>query len=142
MESRLSASDKIVIDKSDIDGAGRGVFASTDITSGDTIEITPMLVVDSASMAWVLRITPLRNYFFQWGKDRRKAAIALGFGSLYNHSFKPNAVYEKQIEKGVITFTARQDIQKGEEITINYNGHPEDMRVLWDDTIGDPDDPA
>lgn len=142
MKSRLSASSKIVVDESDIDGAGRGVFAKTDISTGDTIEITPMLVVDSALMAWVLRITPLRNYFFQWGENRRKAAIALGFGSLYNHSFDPNAVYEKNIGKGVITFTAREDIERGEEITINYNGHPEDMRVLWDDTIGDPDDSA
>jgi hypothetical protein len=142
MKSRLSASDKIFIDQSDIDNAGRGVFASTDIGADETIEVTLMLVIDSAFMAWVLRLTPLRNYFFQWGTNRRKAAIALGFGSLYNHSFEPNAVYEKNIEKGVIEFSARQDIQKGEEITINYNGHPEDMRVLWDDTIGDPDEPA
>jgi SET domain-containing protein len=99
-----------------------------------------MLVLDSWLITWVLRITPLRNYFYQWGEDRRVSALALGFGSLYNHSFDPNAVYEEDIEQRIITFTAREDIAEGEEITINYNGHPEDMRVLWDESISQPND--
>lgn len=140
MQKITLASDSVYIDRSHIEDAGRGVFAKRDIDAGEVIEVSPMLVLDSRLVTWVLRITPLRNYFYQWGEDRLVSALALGFGSLYNHSFDPNAVYEKNIDERTITFTAREDISKGEEITINYNGHPEDMRVLWDESIAQPDD--
>jgi SET domain-containing protein len=132
------ASDSVYIGQSHIDDAGRGVFAKRDIDAGEVVEVSPMLVLDSWLVTWVLRLTPLRNYFYQWGEDRQVSALALGFGSLYNHSFDPNAVYEKDIDQRTITFTAREDITEGEEITINYNGHPEDMRVLWDESIAQP----
>jgi SET domain-containing protein len=131
-------SDSVYIDKSQIEGAGRGVFAKRDIDAGEMIEVSPMLVLDSWLVTWGLRLTPLRNYFYQWGENRQVSALALGFGSLYNHNFDPNAVYEKDIEQRIITFTAREDIAEDEEITINYNGHPEDMRVLWDESITQP----
>jgi SET domain-containing protein len=140
MQKITLASDSVYIDQSQIEGAGRGVFAKQDIDAGEMIEVSPMLVLDSWLVTWGLRLTPLRNYFYQWGKNRRVSALALGFGSLYNHNFDPNAVYEKDIEQRTITFTAREDIAEGEEITINYNGHPEDMRVLWDESITQPND--
>jgi len=45
-------------------------------------------------------------------------ALALGYRSLYNHSFRPNARYD---DVGPLTkdFTALRDIQPGEEITVN-----------------------
>jgi SET domain-containing protein len=34
-----------------------------------------------------------------------------------------------------IEFSAIRDIQKGEEITMNYNGLPEDKTPVWFDVV-------
>ena len=52
-------------------------------------------------------------------------ALALGYGSLYNHSYQPNARYDDESGQTKV-FTAIRDIEAGEEITVNYNGEPED----------------
>jgi SET domain-containing protein len=72
----------------------------------------------------------LRDYYFMWGKIT--CAICLGFGSLYNHSYRPNATYKKLIKEQVIKFIAIEDIKRGKEITVNYNyGNPDDNSPLW-----------
>ena len=48
-------------------------------------------------------------------------ALALGYGSLYNHSYNPNARYD-DVGRQIKEYSALRDIQRGEEITINYNG--------------------
>ncbi len=73
-----------------------------------------------------------------WGeiKERHKAGICLGFGSLYNHSYSPNATYKKLHEEKMIEFIAIKDIKKDEEITVNYNfGDPDDKSELWIESI-------
>lgn len=135
MKFPLFANPDLYIDHSDISRAGRGVFADRAIPAGEVIEISPMLVVGNWWVAKLLRFTSLRNYYYQWGPERRIVAFALGFGSLYNHSYDPNAVYEKDIDEETITFKARRDIAKGEEVTINYNGYPDDERELWIDEV-------
>jgi hypothetical protein len=53
--------------------------------------------------------------------------MVLGFGSLYNHSYTPNATYVKKPDERVVEFVALQDIGSSEEITVNYNnGDPDD----------------
>ena len=56
---------------------------------------------------------------FTWDDDH--VAVALGFGSLYNHSYSPNARYEDW-EPNKKRYVAITDIAAGEEVTINYNG--------------------
>lgn len=75
--------------------------------------------------------TKLRDYYFAWGEGFKTAAVCLGFPSLYNHSYKPNAKYLKLVEEGLIRFIAIKDIKRDEEILINYNGHPADRTKLW-----------
>ncbi|MDJ0340705.1 SET domain-containing protein-lysine N-methyltransferase [Streptomyces sp. H10-C2] len=48
------------------------------------------------------------------------AAIALGYGSLYNHSALPRARYHKNFPAGVVEFVAAHDIAAGCEITVDY----------------------
>src|SRR5687767_889523 len=76
-----------------IPGKGRGVVAERQFGAGDTIERPPVLVI-SADEAPIIRDTRLAHYYFEWGDDCKQAAIALGYGSLYNHSYTPNARYE------------------------------------------------
>lgn len=76
--------------------------------------------------------TKLYDYFFSWGQYEGKAAIALGFGSLYDHSFNPNADYKKDFDNQMIIFEAIKSINKGKEILVDYTqgGDEED---LWFD---------
>lgn len=65
-----------------------------------------------------------------WGKTT--VGICFGLGSLYNHSYQANATYKKQIKEQLIEFIAIRDIEKDQEITVNYNyGHPDDKTKLW-----------
>ena len=94
-------------------GKGHGVFATEDIQKGETVEICKVLVVDYKNKL-------LKDYV--WMDTRiAKQVIALGYGSLYNHTPKPNI--ERIFHEDVFfKFVAIRDIKKGEEILVNY-GH-------------------
>ncbi|HTA92429.1 MAG TPA: SET domain-containing protein, partial [Polyangiaceae bacterium] len=109
---------------------GRGVFARRPITAGEVFETAPVLVVPAAQWSSVEK-TVFFDYTFEWGWDGEAAAIALGYGSLYNHSYTPNARYEKRLEDAAIDFVALRELEVGEEILINYNGKPEARDPLW-----------
>jgi SET domain-containing protein len=103
-----------------IPGKGRGVVALRPLIAGQTIERPPVIVIP-AEEAPLIRDTRLAHYYFEWGDDCRQAAIALGYGSLYNHSYSPNARYEFRESEECLEFIALREIAAGEEITINYN---------------------
>lgn len=111
-------------------GKGRGVFARRQIAEGELIEQAPVLVIPGEEWQHIEQ-TVLYNYCFSWGSDLQHAALALGCGSLYNHSYQPNAVYIKRVSELVIDFVALRQIAPGEEITINYNGSPGGQAPMW-----------
>ena len=121
--------DRLRIDESTI-GVGRGVFASSPIARGEVIETCPMLVVDDDERGEALSIGA-EGYVFGWGEGG--TALALGYGSLYNHSFAPNATTLETADELVIT--ALRDIAVGEEIFINYTGTGSDAEQLWFDDL-------
>jgi uncharacterized protein len=106
-----------------IKGKGRGVFARRLIRKGEVIEQVPVLVLPTAEIRDGSDWTTLGGYCFVW--DRDNVALALGYGSLYNHSYRPNARYD-DVGQQTKVFTALRHIAPGEEITVNYNGEPED----------------
>ena len=105
-----------------VPGKGRGVFARRPIKKGDLIERAPVLLVPHRSLVGGIYSPVLCRFLYLWNKNQ--VAISLGYGSLYNHSFEPNAHYEHG--RMAIRYLALRDIVPGEEITINYNGDPED----------------
>ncbi|HLD00012.1 MAG TPA: SET domain-containing protein [Patescibacteria group bacterium] len=109
---------------------GRGIFADRNFKKGDVIEVCPVVVL-SAKDRKVIDQTALYDYYFSWGRDKKKAAIALGFGSFYNHSYAPNAVYKKDFLHHEIRFIAVSNISKGKEIVVNYNGKVDDQTSVW-----------
>ena len=111
-------------------GKGRGVFTIDAIPAQALIESCEVLVVPADERARI-DTTVLYNYYFGWGAERTEGAIALGCGSLYNHSYQPNARYEKDLINRRISFFALRAIAAGEEITVNYNGTPEDRQPVW-----------
>lgn len=106
---------------------GRGVFAKQLIRQGEIFERAPVIVLPAREWESLER-TVLFNYCYGWGED---SALALGLGSLYNHSYQPNATYTRNFEEQVIDYRALHDIHPDEEITINYNGDPLDLDPLW-----------
>ncbi|CAN5653273.1 SET domain-containing protein-lysine N-methyltransferase [soil metagenome] len=109
---------------------GRGIFAIKSYMIGDIIEDCPMIILDAANRTLIDK-TYLYNYYFSWGKKSNEAAIALGYGSLYNHSYQPNAKYIKLLDKDIIQIIAFQHIEPGDEIKVNYNGEPTSTKALW-----------
>lgn len=106
---------------------GRGIFAARNIKKGEYIEVATVIVIPETEWE-LMKESILSNYVFRWGEDK---ALALGHGSLYNHSYTPNARYHTNIENQSIDFYAREDIREKQEITVNYNGDPEDRSPLW-----------
>lgn len=98
---------------------GRGVFARYDIAEGTEVERCPVLVIPESDI-WY---STLADYVFEWGDGT--VGLTLGYGSMYNHSFQPNARYE-DVGRQSKAYIAIRDIEAGEEITINYNGDPDD----------------
>ena len=126
----ISAPSKVYIDDSVIAGAGRGVFAKDAIKEGELIEACPVVALTDKKDRSRLRKTGLVNYYFLWGEKRDHAAICLGWGAVYNHSFSPNARFEKHLEDNRMDFHALRDIAPGEEIVVNYNGVPQNTNPL------------
>lgn len=109
-------------------GKGRGVFALVPFAPGDPIEEAPVIAYPAAQKELIGR-TALADYPFDWSDGGE--AIVLGFGSIYNHSYRPNARYRKNFDRLTIDFIALRAIAANEEITVNYNGVPEDRSPLW-----------
>ncbi len=108
----------------------RGVFCARLIPEGSIIEICPVLFIPPKDMEMIKKTT-LFDYYFAWGEDDKSGAIALGYGSIYNHSHRPNAKYLVDYEELCIKIYAIKDIEAGEEITFNYNGDPKDQSKVW-----------
>ena len=109
-------------------GRGRGVFARRMMRAGTVIERAPVLVMPRSDLL-PLRGKLLDDYWFWWDDDH--SACALGWASLYNHACPSNATFRLLHDVRMIEFTAVRDIAIGEEITINYQGEPDDPTPPW-----------
>ena len=127
---KIPASNCIYVGTSKITKAGRGVFAGRNIKKGEIIERCPIIEIpkyDSSSLSEGILVT----YIFYFGKDKKRLAIALGFGSIYNHAYIPNAKFRIKQKDTVIDFVALKNIKKDEEITVNYYSSNPKKNPLW-----------
>ncbi len=131
--NKIVTSDKIYISQSKMQNAGRGVFAKIAIKKGEIIERCPVIEIpehDTANLGESMLVT----YFYFFGKKRERTNVVLGFGSIYNHTYIPNATYKEEQKEVAVDFIALKDITKDEEITVNYGqGNQEDTSPLWFD---------
>ena len=109
---------------------GRGVFCDETILEGQVIEICPVLVLPPKDRLLIDK-SALYDYYFLWGNDHEETGIVLGFGSLYNHDYAPNAIYETYYEDKIMKVIAIKNIPANTEITINYNHDPNDQTKVW-----------
>ena len=97
---------------------GRGIYSGLDLSPGDVIELCPVVIIPKHQIQW-LDQTELYGYYFLWG-EHGDACIALGYGSLYNHSDFPNAEAINLLNEDMIRIQCVKDIPSGQEITISY----------------------
>lgn len=109
---------------------GRGVYTVNPISKGEVIEVCHIIKLPKEELPIIHRTT-LHDYYFLWGNDLEEFAIALGFGSLYNHEVHSNANFILDIHNETIDIEAIKDIEAGDEITLNYHGEPGDETKLW-----------
>jgi SET domain-containing protein len=132
----LATSDQRVLLKvHDFGRKGRGVVTLRDIPKGDLIERSPVLIIPSEQRGMV-DPSVVFTYVFMWEHDTveedlykhtGRAAIALGYTSLLNHSYTPNCEFVRHIDQLLIDIVALQDIAEGDELTIDY------QMTLWFD---------
>lgn len=127
---KILPSHKIYISESKIPNSGLGVFAKIDIQKGESIENCPIIEIPEPDLQ-KLGETNLINYFYFFGQQKEKLLVALGFGSIYNHSYTPNAVYKIKPKAKIIEFISKRNIKKDEEITVNYNQSSPKSAPLW-----------
>ena len=92
---------------------GRGVFSKKTIAAGTLIEVCQLLFIKNKSVP-----DELEGYVFEC--DKKTSALALGNGSLYNHSDEANAFVEMEDHSNLLYFLANRKIKPNEEITIDY----------------------
>src|SRR3954470_16563729 len=105
----------------------RGIVATREIRKGDVIEKCPIILINRKEEN-ALKRTELRSYYCEW--DSEYHCIALGYGSLINHSYAPNARYRRDYRNRYLVIQAIRVIRKREEITMNYNYHPDSQAPL------------
>ena len=106
-----------------VDKLGRGMFACRKFLKGELIERAPVVAIDEKKWPNAAK-TILSDYAFDWGEKDEHAAIALGYISIYNHSYSPNAQLEQMLDELMMEIIAIKDIEPGEEITIKPSKQP------------------
>jgi len=92
---------------------GYGVFAAHDILEGEIVEESHLILFDKKN-----KTPESTNYLFKWEEDSN--ALALGYGSIYNHSDNPNVSYTPDFQNNIMVFKAIRTIKVGEEILSSY----------------------
>jgi uncharacterized protein len=113
---------------------GIGVFASRAIETGEVVEASPVIQLQ---LEFEEMDVELRRRVFNWERLaslQGTSAIALGYGSMYNHANPANMRYASDFAGKAIVFIAIRAIKRGEELTINYNGKggvPVSVDDIW-----------
>jgi SET domain-containing protein len=113
---------------------GRGAFARKPIKKGTLIDVAHVVLIPNKDYRKIKK-TYLYNYCYIWEDPKHepafKNAITLSVSQFINHSYTPNLKYLYDYDNKAIEFSAIQDIQEGEELTVNYNGLVDDASPLW-----------
>lgn len=105
------------------DQKGWGCFATSPIFQGEIIEECPLLFFPKEIYNHIPNFLMDYIFGFPHTNPQEQPTIALGFGSIYNHSNTPNAGWRHHPDGyKIFQFIARKDIKAGEEICTYYGG--------------------
>ena len=113
---------------------GRGGFAKKNIKKNTIVDIANIILIPNKDYTKISK-TVLFNYCYIWEDPKHepefKNAITFSVSQFINHSYKPNLKYLYDYKNKAIEFKALRNIQKGEELTVNYNGLVKDLSPVW-----------
>jgi hypothetical protein len=113
---------------------GKGAFAKKDIKKETVIDVANVVLITNRDYKKIKK-TELYDYCYIWEdpklKPAFKIAVTLSVSQFINHSYTPNLKYLYDYKNKAIEYSAVQDITKGEELTVNYNGLVDDTSPLW-----------
>ena len=99
------------------------------IPADEEIHVAPVLLFSDEEWGHLAE-TLLVDYVFEWHEGG--VALALGVGSLFNHSAAPNVRYElcdaSEPAWPAHSYVADRDIELGEELTIDYGSEYTEWR--------------
>lgn len=109
----------------EIKNKGRGVIAAEKIFKNEIIEYCPLIILrkkDSQFIKNKSKSDTLYYYYLQQ-PDLKRNCLMLGYASLYNHSFDPNAELDYKNDPKImqVFFRAIKVIEPGTEITWDYD---------------------
>jgi len=114
---------------------GRGVFANRAFEQGELVDVCPVVILLKPLNQLPPRIQTL---VYSWSaltdSSTPSTAVALGYGSLYNHNNPANMRYQAFDDEKVLRYSAVRNIEKGEELTVNYNntgGEAQSEKDSW-----------
>jgi len=111
---------------------GRAVFTKEKIPANTIIEESPVIIMSKEERVHLDK-TLLHDYIFEWGNEKDKCCVALGYIPIYNHSFKSNCEYYMDFEEETIQIKSIKAVESEQELTINYNGDWNDNKKIWFD---------
>lgn len=111
-----------------IPNKGRAIFATRNFKTGDIIENCPTVTLTPKERKHCEK-TLMNYYMYPW-RSTRSASVVLGYGSIINHSFNPNTDWKQNFKSNTMVYRAIKPIKKGDEITVNYNGEPDDQTPI------------
>ncbi|KAF9207663.1 hypothetical protein CPC16_011586 [Podila verticillata] len=117
----------------DCGSKGRGVVTSVHIPARTTIDLCPILLFPTEEYTLHGQFTQLDHYTYRWLGGM---ALALGLGSMFNHSKEPNVGFQRDFENKMIRYSTLRDVAPGEELCISYGPN------LWFPDMEDEDDAA
>jgi len=93
-----------------------GLFASKDFKKGETIEVCPVLKIDSN-----IKNNIINEYIFKSNNDNKHNLLAMGYCGLINHNKDAvNVTWTVSNDNKTIRFYCVKNIKKGEELFTNY----------------------
>lgn len=110
---------------------GRGLYATQIIPPHTVIHIAPCIRIDQMEYNHFMKYTILETYLFNDIRTGHKL-LALGYGSIFNHSNYPNVNYLIDSHNVRIIYkSGYKTIEKDEELCITYGSN------LWFDNADD-----
>jgi hypothetical protein len=123
----------------DAGAMGYGVFARRPFAAGEAVEVCPVLLIE---MPYADLPLETKDRVFNWGyltagdNSQKVHALAGGCGGIYNDNNPANLRFEAVPNKLLLRFIAARDIEKDEQLSINYSGiggsHKSEDDHWWD----------
>lgn len=99
---------------------GRGLFTDSFLKEKAFLEKSPLIIISKKDKSKI-ESTQLSSYVYEFEDG---LAIALGLGSLFNHSNTPNVGWKILKNEKAVMFWTLREIQPGEQLFIDYGYNP------------------